>query len=131
MGDSERENYLAKCTQWFQDHPPNSDLELKKELKEEYDRSVVQAVYDKYIRGLTRPPVDELIQAYTQAGASEKRIQKVRNFYQKCIDDSEKNQKNIDRIFFKYPSALKMLKKEPVKQKKVIRAVKKKMNVDK
>jgi hypothetical protein len=49
--------------------------------------------------------------------------------YRMWEENSEEEQKKLDKIFVKYPSALKSAKKEPAK-KKIIRAVKKKINVE-
>jgi len=126
MPEAEREAYTAQCL--------SCEFKLEKEIEKrieiEYDRSVVMAVYDKYKKKMTRPPCDELVDAYVRAGASEARIEKVKYRYKKWKDDAEKQQSAIDKVFSKYPSALKPTK-EPSKKKKVIRAVKKKMNIDK
>ena len=127
LPEDQQEAYVQRCKDWVQSHKSISQPQL---VIEEYDVAVVAAVYDKYKPEFRRPPCDELVAAYEKAGANQARIDKVKRFYKRWEDDSDKNQQNIDRIFFKYPSAFKPVKKEPVKQKKIIRAVKKKMNID-
>ena len=125
LPEDQQAAYIQRCEQWLEEHKVISQPELR---IEEYDKEIVHAVYDKYCKLLTRPPLDELVAAYEKAGASEARIEKVKNMYKKWKENLDEEQKKIDRIFMKYPSALKPTKKEPVKQKKIIRAVKKKMN---
>lgn len=126
LPEDQRAPYIQRCEQWLQEHTVNSQVELE---IEEYDRSVVYALYEKYCKLLKRPPCDELVEAYEKAGASQARVQKIKDMYRKWEENSEEEQKKLDKIFAKYPSAQKITKKEPVK-KKIIRAVKKKINVE-
>lgn len=126
LPEDQREAYIKRCEQWLEEHKPKPRPELE---VEQYDRSVVFAVYEKYCKLFMRPPCDEVVEAYEKAGASQTRIQKIKTMYRKWEENSDEEQKKIDKIFVKYPSALKTAKKEPVK-KKIIRAVKKKINVE-
>lgn len=126
LPEDQQAPYIQRCEQWLQEHTANSQPKLE---IEECDLTVVHALYEKYCKLLKRPPIDELVEAYQKAGASQARIQKIKNMYRKWEENSDEEQKKLDRIFAKYPSALKTTKKEPVK-KKIIRAVKKKINVE-
>ena len=122
----QQEAYIQRCEQWLED---NKVIPQPKPRTEECDLSVVYALYEKYSTLFKRPPIDELVEAYEKAGASQDKIKKIKNMYRMWEENSEEEQKKLDKIFVKYPSALKSAKKEPAK-KKIIRAVKKKINVE-
>ena len=126
LPEDQREAYIQRCEQWLEENKPVPRTETS---VEDCDLSVVHALYEKYSTLFKRPPIDELVEAYQKAGAKQERIEKVKNMYRMWEENSEEEQKKIDKIFAKYPSALKTAKKEPVK-KKIIRAVKKKINVE-
>lgn len=126
MPEDQREPYLARCSEWFSKYvSQKAPCGPREVVEESYDRGVVQAVYSKYMAKCIRPPLDELVDAYTRAGASASRIDKVQKFYKKWDEDREKYQSAIDKVFSKYPSALKPGKE--IVKKKIIRAVKKKI----
>jgi hypothetical protein len=133
--ESEREEYIQNCEQWFIDRglrvPMKGDPEpvVERRTKKTPEHDIILAVYAKYHKKMiSHPPLDELLEAYTRVGASEEKIEKLKNIYKKREEESEKNQSAIDKVFGKYPSTLKKTKE--ITKKKVIRAVKKKMPVN-
>jgi hypothetical protein len=79
-------------------------------------------MYAKYTNG--RPPLAERIKVYRAAGHTEDYIEKVKAREKRWKDTKAERDAAFDLIFAKWPSA----SKPTPKPKKVIKAVKKRMN---
>ena len=115
----EREAYLTRCQEWFAAHPP---VTIKKRAApKEYDGALVCAMYEKR---QTRPPLAERVKVYRAAGYSEEYIEKVKAREKRWKDTKVERDAAFELIFARWPSA----SKPTPKPKKVIKAVKKRMN---
>lgn len=126
LPEDQQEPYIQRCKQWLEEHKVISQPKL---VIDEGDLTPVYTLYEKYCKLFKRPPCDELVEAYEKGGATRARIEKVKNMYRMWEENEQQEQEKLDKIFVRYPSASKPVKKEPVK-KKIIRAVKKKINVE-
>lgn len=117
LPEDEAAMLIARCESWFEANPRPVVVPVE---KPQIDTDIILALYAKYPG--RRPPLEETIDAWRSAGMSEERMNKYRAWWQKMEATSDERQKELDRIFAKYPSANK-----PVpKIKKVIKAVNKK-----
>lgn len=117
LPEDEAAMLIARCESWFEAHPPPVHVTVEKPV---IDTDVILALHAKYPN--QRPPLEETIDAWRSAGMSEERMNKYRTWWNRMEATSAERQKELDRIFAKYPSANK-----PVpKIKKVIKAVNKK-----
>jgi hypothetical protein len=115
---SDPDEYIAKCKAWFEANvPPPRTVRTKVE----YDRELVQALFQKYPGSV--PPFDERVKVYRAAGKPEAYIERVIVRHERFLATADEQQKVIDTLFGKWPSAKKAVKQPP----KVIKAVKKKM----
>ena len=116
----EREAYLARCTEWFAASPTPPPVAPK--LQPELDTELISAMYAKHGDG--RPPLEERIKVYRASGYGEDYIEKVRARDKRWKETKAEREAAFELIFAKWPSA----SKPTPKPKKVIKAVKKRMN---
>ena len=115
----EREAYLNRCQEWFATHPP-ATIKTRAATKE-YDGELISAMYENR---QTRPPLAERVKVYRAAGYSEDYIEKIRAREKRWRETKVERDAAFELIFAKWPSA----SKPTPKPKKVIKAVKKRMN---
>lgn len=115
------ESYIKRCEDWLAAHPPKTVVE--RQPAPVINAAPLTALFAKYKD--RRPPCEEMCKAMLAAGHTELRIAKYRQWCQNMEDTAEERQKVLDLIFAKFPSANKPTLK--IKQKKVIKVVKKKM----
>jgi hypothetical protein len=118
MHESVREAYVARCEAWFEENKPH---ERPKRAPLEYDRELVQALFQKYPGRV--PPFEERIKVYKVAGMPEAYVERAIARHEHLEATSAERQKVLDGVFGKWPSANKTVKVVP----KVIKAVKKKI----
>ena len=117
LPEDEAEVLIARCESWFEAHARPVSVTVEKPA---LDETPILDLHAKYPN--RRPPLEETIDAWRSAGMSEERMNKYRTWWNRMEATSAERQKELDRIFAKYPSANK-----PVpKIKKVIKAVNKK-----
>lgn len=116
----ERAAYLARCTEWFAAHPPPPPATPKSQQK--LDTELLNAMYAKYPG--CRPPLAERVRVYRAAGCTEDYIEKMQAREKLWHATREERDTAFELIFAKWPSA----SKPTPKPKKVIKAVKKRMN---
>ena len=119
MTKAEAEPFVARCEAWFAER--QREAPPTKPPPPVIDPEPLLALMDKY-KG--RPPCEEMCAAMLAAGHTEQRVAKYRQWWQNLEDTADARQEILDKIFAKYPSA----NKPAPKKKKVIKAVKKKMN---
>lgn len=88
-----------------------------------YNFEPIHKLFSKY--NSRRPPVEEHVKALKEAGYSEERIERLRQYHQNMEDTADERQEKLDAIFAKWPSSGKTAAKP--KPAKPIKAVKKKM----
>lgn len=115
----EREAYLTRCREWFVANP--SAAIKKPVVAKEYDNSLICALYEKR---QTRPPLGERVKVYRAAGYSAEYIENVKSRDKRWRASKAERDAAFELIFAKWPSA----SKPTPKTKKVIKAVKKRMN---
>jgi hypothetical protein len=115
----EREAYLTRCQEWFAAHPP-ATIKTRVAPKE-YDGELLSALYQNKE---ARPPLAERVKVYRAAGYSEEYIEKAKARDKRWRETKAERDAAFDLIFAKWPSA----SKPTPKTKKVIKAVKKRMN---
>lgn len=119
MAEGERQAYTARCLAWFEAHPP--PVRAPPQIKSEIDHQLIAAMYAKWN---TRPPLEERLKVFRAAGHTEAYIEKVRARDAHWHATKAERDAAFELIFAKWPSASK-----PVpKSKKVIKAVKKRVN---
>ena len=135
MEEPQKSAYKARCEQWLEDHPPpHPDTNSKSKL--EINHAPIQALFAKWAHKgpplseggppqPSVPPIEERVKAYRQAGHSEEYIQKAIDRAAHAVENADKRQDAIDKIFGKYPAASKSKRAAP----KVIKAVKKRMEM--
>ena len=117
LPDDEAALLIARCESWFESHAHPVTVTVQKAA---LDETPILELHAKYPN--QRPPLEETIDAWRSAGMSEERMNKYRTWWNRMEATSAERQKELERIFVKYPSANK-----PVpKIKKVIKAVNKK-----
>jgi hypothetical protein len=116
---NEREAYLTRCREWFEARPHPVPATPKLETK--FGTEIIDAMYKKWG---ARPSLAERIKVYRASGYSEEYIEKVRAREKRWNDTKEERDAAFELIFAKWPSA----SKPTPKPKKVIKAVKKRMN---
>jgi hypothetical protein len=119
MNEVEREEYTAKCLDWFDTHP--TPVPRGRAPPSNHDRELIQALFAKYPGQV--PPFEERIKVYRVAGRTEEYIAKAILRHEKFLATKDEIQKVLDRIF---PNVPKKTTKAPPK---VIKAVKKKMPI--
>ena len=108
---------IARCESWFESHARPVTVTVEKPA---LDETPILELHAKYPN--QRPPLEDTIDAWRSAGMSEESMNKYRTWWNRMEATSAERQKELERIFVKYPSANK-----PVpKIKKVIKAVNKK-----
>jgi hypothetical protein len=120
MPEGEREAYLARCREWFAAQPPRVQM-VRRDQDTGVDHAVIAAMYTKC--GGT-PPIAERVKVYAAAGCSQAYIAKAIARDKHWKDTKAARDAAFDLIFAKWPSA----SKPTPKPKKVIKAVKKRMN---
>jgi hypothetical protein len=118
MHEASRAAYIARCKAWFDANKPPERVPRAPLV---YDRELVQVLFQKYAPRV--PPLEERVKVYRAAGLSETFIERAIARHKRLEAISEEQQKTLDAIFGKWPSANKTVKVPP----KVIKAVKKKM----
>jgi hypothetical protein len=118
MPECEREAYIAKCKEWFENHPP--PIPNTRAPKPVVDQDLVLALFRKYPGAV--PPFEERVKVCAAAGYPEEYIDKITVRRQKLEETADERQKVLDGIFGKWPSANKAV---PKPKGKVIKAVKK------
>lgn len=126
MTEAERGPWLAKCSAWFEAHPPPPPPPVPE--RPSVNHELIAALYAKWTRvedGPRCPPIAERIEVYRAAGVSEELIAKAIARDAWLEETSEARQAALDAIFAKWPAASKPTPKTKPKPK-VIKAVKKK-----
>ncbi len=118
----EQEAYIKKSIEWFEAHAPATPAPATPRVT--FDNSFLVETLQKYTG--TRPHVKEMVKAMRLGGYPEERIDKYVKWCKRMEDTVDERQEVIDKIFAKYPSASKPDPKPKIK--KVIKAVKKRMN---
>jgi hypothetical protein len=120
LPEKNREEYVAKCKEWFESHPKPTPPAPLAPMRPELDHQLVLALFQKYPGAV--PPLEERIKVYKAAGYPEEYINKSIARHQRLEETSDARQKVLDDIFGKWPSANKSV---PKPKGKVIKAVKK------
>jgi hypothetical protein len=117
-----RDAYLKRCEEWFAAHPPRPHSARPVPIV--LNTEPIIKLFARYRP--SPPPLPELIGVWRSAGYSEAKIAKAKAWFEYCETHSVERQKELDAIFYKYPTANKPTPKAkaPVKP---IKAVKKKM----
>ena len=116
---TQRDEYIQKCKDWYEKNPIQP-LFVPKE-KPVIDYEPVIQLFKKYSPHL--PPIEEHVEVLTRIGCPQASIDRLVTRYNKRIENSEDDQKTIERIFGKCLPV-----KKSRQTKKVIKAVKKKMS---
>lgn len=119
MPEAEAGPYIARCEAWLAEH---AKVAAPKSEPTKLDPEPLLALLAKH--KCNRPPCEAMCAAMRACGHTEQRITKYRQWCQNMEDTADERQEALDKIFVKYPSA----NKPTPKKKKVIKAVKKKMN---
>lgn len=122
MHPNSQEAYLKRCEEWFEAHPTPPAKPAPVPLVINIEPIV--KLFARY--NPSPPPLPELVGAWRSAGYTEAKIAKARAWFEYCETHREERQKEIDAIFYKYPTANKPVPKVKVPTKP-IKAVKKKM----
>jgi len=120
MPEGEREAYMTRCREWFAAQPPRVQA-APKVVESGVDHAVIAAMFTK-CGGV--PPIAERVKVYTAAGCPQEYIAKAIARDKHWKDTKAARDAAFELIFAKWPSA----SKPTPKPKKVIKAVKKRMN---